>query len=157
CCVWLLSKEVRPNLRAEQSRSDTPFQPLLADAALRSFLDVKAIQGEYEAPEGDTFAEMALMRFEDGKFIDQETLSFPINRVPNSRVGSYCLLWGRPTEQWRGILAVRTSNATLASSCGGGNSGFLSRLDGQYSSGPSGVVRGYRSLGVMTSTQQRNG
>ena len=160
CCLWLLwHDQHRPN-PDPTSRPDSDRFKLQADSALRSFLDVKSFECNFDVPEGDNHGVITLLRFEDGKFRGRkygDAWAFTL-KTGEPRSVSFSLLRGRRSEDKMRVVGVTRTSDSETTSFRDRDDEFWSKLDGASSSpGGSETVRGYRVLGHLSSTMSRAG
>jgi hypothetical protein len=147
CCAWLVWREYH---RPDPNRHSTG-----ADFALRNFLDVKWIGGDYEMPKEEDHCALVVLKFEDGKFRGREGGTVFSPQPGGSRVVPFYVMWGRGPE---GTKVVSGQVGFWGTSQ---KDQFFAKLDGgigrAYGSTSLGEVRGYRVIGYGFSQQTQAG
>jgi hypothetical protein len=161
CCGWLLWRDTHRPAAEQSLLGPDPERPTFpADDALRSFLDVKSIGGDYQLPEGENFGVIALLLFEDGKFRGRRGAWQITGSSNGTRSVAYQLLWGRGTDGGTRLVCVtRTPNTTMTGTGRKEDAEFLAmRFEGFGTQPkPTEEVRGYRVLAHAISSEVREG
>lgn len=141
CCTYLLTRPTAPLPSGRMSED--------ADFALRRFLGVKWIGGDYELPKGENHYAVVGLTFKDGKFVGRHGGAARSAEQTGSRVVPYTVMWGDTPNG----LRVMSIEGSISSSWQGDE--FFKNLDGGLSrthgSSMLGEVRGYRIIGYIAS------
>lgn len=144
CCAWLAWREYH--------RPDPYRHSSSADLTLRHFLDVRWIGGDYELPRGEEHCVVAVLRFEDGRFLGRFGGGVFSPGSGEPRVVPHYVMWGQGTEG-----KTRLVNLGYSSS----NDLFFAKLDGglgrSLGTASSESVRGYRVVGYAYSKETQAG
>ncbi|MFY7952950.1 MAG: hypothetical protein ACOVT5_10610 [Armatimonadaceae bacterium] len=143
CCVYLL---LRPTSSPTPDRANEEL-----DEAVRAFVHLRWIGGEYELPHGERFAVVTLMEFKDGEFKRTYFQRVWDATVDGQRVRTR-LVWGEgPT----GKKALLIDGGTT------GYDGDFAELGGPlgriYGAARCDEVRGFRAIGFASSKDVRPG
>jgi hypothetical protein len=147
CSAWLVWKDQR---RPDPERLSTN-----ADTAVRNFLDLRWLGGDYELPAGEHHCAVGVLEFEDGKFRRRRSGTVFSPKPGESRVVPYYVMWGRGHEGTRVVSGWPGSWMAIPKDT------FFANIDSAVSRahGPVSLsdIRGYRVIGFAVSQQPRAG
>lgn len=126
-----------------------------ADYALRNFHEVRWLGGEYELPLTESHCAIAVLKFENGKFIGREHEWKWAASAGEPRTIPYLLMWGLGEGGTKlALFAGGTRSVTQKNEFFGQLDGGLSR---SYGKSNAGEIRGCRVIGFASSKEARPG
>jgi hypothetical protein len=149
CCIYLLWRD-------QDRGRDTGRQSEHADLTLRQFQHVKWLGGDYELPRGEDHCAVAILRFENGRFLGR--VGGWAWSVPESgpRAVPFQVIWG-PTATGP-KMTVFTDGMSMTRSIA---DDLMGKVDGPvgraFGSSNLGELRGLRVIGFAASNETRTG
>lgn len=161
-CVWFFMERTYLPAPIPVAQSPPTKVTLQIDHAVRGFLNLTSLDGQYEMPEGENYGVISLLVFENGEFRDRR-LIWQITGSPQGvRTVSYQFVWGK------GVDGTVHGIAVIGSSCGLMTTGMPEKHDDLYEKlngpglnsmigSPNETVRGFKVLGFRASERTRPG
>lgn len=149
CCVYLLMRQQSDNKDKTETEARNEGHSANADFALRRFLGVKWLGGDYEVPDDVEHYGVALLHYKDGEFVERMNSSIYSREKGTSRVMPKVILWG-PTPDGPKVISL----TGFTSFSQGGKDHPLHRMQGlSRCFGPvdDGLLRGCRVIGNASS------